>query len=169
MTATNRYMASLYAPNLYPDGRDYDASGSAIDAIDAKAPLASPTLTGVPAAPTAAALTSTTQIATTAFVTTADALKANLASPTFTGVPAAPTASALTSTTQLATTAFVTTADALKANAASPTFTGTVTLPTSVLGLNGLANAVNDAAAASASVPVGGLYRNGSILMVRIA
>jgi hypothetical protein len=36
--------------------------------LDAKAPLASPTLTGTPAAPTAAAGTSTTQIATTAFV-----------------------------------------------------------------------------------------------------
>ncbi|NBO59097.1 MAG: hypothetical protein EBU73_09235, partial [Chitinophagia bacterium] len=39
--------------------------------IDAKAPLASPALTGVPTAPTAAAGTNTTQIATTAFVGTA--------------------------------------------------------------------------------------------------
>jgi len=37
-------------------------------ALDAKAPLASPTLTGTPLAPTAAAATNTTQIATTAFV-----------------------------------------------------------------------------------------------------
>jgi len=37
-------------------------------ALDLKAPLASPALTGVPTAPTAATLTSTTQIATTAFV-----------------------------------------------------------------------------------------------------
>ena len=36
--------------------------------IDAKAALASPTFTGVPAAPTAATTTSTTQLATTAFV-----------------------------------------------------------------------------------------------------
>lgn len=36
--------------------------------IDAKAPLASPALTGTPTAPTAAAATSTTQLATTAFV-----------------------------------------------------------------------------------------------------
>ena len=36
--------------------------------LDAKAPLASPTLTGTPLAPTAAAATNTTQIATTAFV-----------------------------------------------------------------------------------------------------
>jgi len=39
--------------------------------INAKAPKASPTLTGTPTAPTAAAGTNTTQIATTAFVTTA--------------------------------------------------------------------------------------------------
>lgn len=38
--------------------------------LDAKSPLASPTFTGVPAAPTAAAATNTTQIATTAFVRT---------------------------------------------------------------------------------------------------
>lgn len=36
--------------------------------INAKAPLASPTFTGTPAAPTAAAATNTTQVATTAFV-----------------------------------------------------------------------------------------------------
>ena len=41
--------------------------------------------TGVPSAPTANAGTNTTQLATTAFVTTADNLKANIASPTFTG------------------------------------------------------------------------------------
>jgi len=40
-------------------------------AIATKADLASPTLTGTPAAPTASSGTSTTQIATTAFVTTA--------------------------------------------------------------------------------------------------
>ena len=39
--------------------------------IDLKAPLASPALTGIPTAPTAAAGTQTTQIATTAFVQTA--------------------------------------------------------------------------------------------------
>lgn len=48
--------------------------------------LASPAFTGTPTAPTATAGTNTTQLATTAFVTTADNLKANLASPTFTGL-----------------------------------------------------------------------------------
>ena len=68
---------------------------------------ASPTFTGTPAAPTAVAGTNTTQLATTAFVTTADNLKANLASPTFTGTPAEPTAAVGTNTTQVDTTAFV--------------------------------------------------------------
>jgi hypothetical protein len=40
-------------------------------ALDAKAPLASPALTGTPTTPTATAGTNTTQIASTAFVTTA--------------------------------------------------------------------------------------------------
>ncbi len=101
-----------------------------------RAALASPTFTGTPAAPTAAADTNTTQLATTAFVlgqassaapladgTAAigtstryaradhvhptDTSRAALASPTFTGTPAAPTATADTNTTQVATTAFV--------------------------------------------------------------
>jgi len=59
---------------------------------------------------------STTALATTAFVTTADNLKANLASPTFTGTPTLPTGTIGTTqspgnnTTALATTAFVTAA-----------------------------------------------------------
>ena len=110
----------------------------------AVAPTASPAFTGVPTAPTAAALTSTTQIATTAFTTaavgvettartTAEALLAPLASPTFTGTPAAPTAAAGTSTTQLATTAFVATSFA---PLASPTLTGTPAAPTASAGTN---------------------------------
>jgi hypothetical protein len=74
--------------------------------LELKANIASPTFTGTPSAPTASAGTNTTQVATTAFVTTADALKANIASPTFTGTPSAPTASAGTNTTQVATTAY---------------------------------------------------------------
>jgi hypothetical protein len=105
-------------------------------ALDAKAPLASPTFTGTPAAPTAAADTNTTQVATTAFVAgqaassnpvmngtvavgtslkfaradhvhPTDTSRAPLASPTFTGTPAAPTPANGTNTTQVATTAFV--------------------------------------------------------------
>jgi hypothetical protein len=78
----------------------------------------SPAFTGVPTAPTAAAGTATTQLATTAFVTT---------SPQFAGIPRAPTAAAGTSTTQLATTAFVT---------SSPALSGTPTAPTAAPGTN---------------------------------
>ncbi len=105
-------------------------------ALTAKAPVASPTFTGTPAAPTAAADTSTTQVATTAFVvgqagsstpvvngTAAvgtstrfarqdhvhgtDTSRAPLASPTFTGTPAAPTPALGDRDTSIATTAFV--------------------------------------------------------------
>jgi hypothetical protein len=68
------------------------------------------TLQGATNGVTQTAGNSTTLLATTAFVTTADNLKANLASPTFTGTPSAPTATAGTNTTQIATTAFVTAA-----------------------------------------------------------
>ena len=73
-------------------------------ALNSKADIASETLTGTPLAPTAAASTNTTQIATTAFV---DASFAKKASPTFNGTPAAPTAATSTNTTQVATTAMV--------------------------------------------------------------
>jgi hypothetical protein len=105
-------------------------------ALDAKAPLASPALTGTPTAPTATTDTNTTQIATTAFVlgqasvtapgmdgTAAmgsstrfaradhvhptDTSRAPLASPALTGTPTAPTPANGTNTTQIATTAFV--------------------------------------------------------------
>jgi hypothetical protein len=98
------------------------------------APSFSPTFTGVPKGPTAINGTSTTQLATTAFVVnTVGALStgvqsvqgntgiitlqqmiagglAPLASPNFTGTPQVPTATAGTSTNQIASTAFVTTA-----------------------------------------------------------
>tara|TARA_Y100000004_G_scaffold18521_1_gene19090 strand:+ start:4502 stop:5335 length:834 start_codon:yes stop_codon:yes gene_type:complete len=120
-------------------GTDVEVSLSGIPTstdLDAKAPLASPTLTGTPAAPTAAEGTNTTQIATTAFVNTEIASKADLASPTLTGTPAAPTASQGTNTTQIATTAFVSTEIASKADLASPTFTGTPAAPTASAGTN---------------------------------
>jgi hypothetical protein len=58
----------------------------------------SPAFTGIPVAPTAAAGTATTQLATTAFVSN---------SPIFSGTPRAPTAALGTNTTQIASTAFV--------------------------------------------------------------
>ena len=87
-----------------------------------KANLESPTFTGTPTLPTGTiattptALDSSTKVATTAFVTSADALKADLASPTFTGTPTLPSGTIATTqtagnnTTAVATTAFVSTA-----------------------------------------------------------
>ena len=129
------------------------------------APIASPTFTGTPAAPTAAVDTNTTQIATTAYVVGQGYAKlasptftgtvtipagasisgfAPLASPTFTGTPAAPTAAVDTNTTQLATTAYVVgqgylksaTASTTYAPLASPALTGTPTAPTATAGTN---------------------------------
>lgn len=72
--------------------------------IPGAAPIASPTFTGIPAAPTASPGNNSTQLATTSFVATSFA---PINSPTFTGVPAAPTPAPGDSTTKLATTAFV--------------------------------------------------------------
>lgn len=79
-------------------------SSNLVGQLALKAPLASPAFTGTPTAPTASAATSTTQLATTAFV------QAQKVSPSLTGVPTAPTAAEGTNGTQIATTAFVQTA-----------------------------------------------------------
>ena len=94
-------------------------------ALDLKAPLASPALTGTPTAPTATAGTNNTQVATTAY---ADAAVAALVD----GAPAL-----LNTLNELAAainddasfTSTITTSIGLKAPLDSPTFTGTVTLP----------------------------------------
>ena len=115
------------------------------------APIANPAFTGVPTGPTAAPATSTSQLATTAFVMNAlssggvtsfntrtgaitllasdisAAGGATLVSPIFTGVPQAPTAAPATSTAQIATCAFV----AAAINGAVSSFngrTGAITL-----------------------------------------
>jgi hypothetical protein len=106
-------------------GNDVSAAGGAL--------LAGPAFTGAPTAPTAALGTTTTQLATTAFVQAAVAAVtagvtsfntrtgavvltapdisaaggALLAGPAFSGVPTAPTATPGVATTQLATCAFV--------------------------------------------------------------
>lgn len=152
--------------------------------VTGAAPLASPSLTGVPTGPTAAPGTNTTQLATTAFVTGAvgaspvtsvfgrtGAVIANtgdytfsqvtgaapLASPSFTGVPIAPTASPGTNTSQLATTAFV-------ANAISGIGGATIAHTTNIIAGDGAGNGVNSGVgygtlcggcAASIDLPVG--------------
>lgn len=97
--------------------------------LDAKAPLASPALSGTPTAPTQAQGNNSTRLATTAYVDTLGATKAALshthaigdvsglqasldtkaplASPALSGTPTAPSAAAYTDTGQIATTAQV--------------------------------------------------------------
>ena len=149
MTVNNRTSSRNYAkPNVANllsedvvrlsealDSIDTDVA-SAQSALTARAPLASPALTGTPSAPTPAVDTNTTQVATTAFVlgqasaanpvingTAAagsssrfsradhihpiDTTRAPVASPQFTGTPSAPTPAVDTNTTLLATTAYV--------------------------------------------------------------
>ena len=97
-------------------------SAAQVTTLNGKANTASPTLTGTPAAPTASASTNSTQVATTAYVTTA---VSNLVG----GAPGAldtlnELAAAIGDDASYATG--ITTAIGLKANTASPTFTGTV-------------------------------------------
>ena len=115
-----------------------------------KADIASPTFTGTPTLPTGTIATtqtaadSSTKVATTAFVTTADNLKANIASPTFTGVPLSTTAAVDTNTTQIATTAYV--VGQGYAKLASPTFTGTVSgITKTMVGLGSVDNTADTA------------------------
>lgn len=79
-------------------------------ALNSKADLASPALTGNPTAPTPAPGDNDTSIATTAFVQAVAALLAPLASPALTGNPTAPTPAPGDNDTSIATTAFVTAA-----------------------------------------------------------
>ena len=95
-------------------GTDEEITMATIVGLDAdKAPKASPTFTGTPAAPTASANTNTTQIATTAYVQTEISGFAPLASPTFTGTVTLPSGTVATTPaasdddTSVATTAYV--------------------------------------------------------------
>jgi len=112
-------------------------SASQVTTLNGKAPLASPALTGTPTAPTAAANTNTTQIATTAYVQTeiGDLIG---------GAPGA-----LDTLNELAEAigddasyaSGITTALAAKAPIASPTFTGTVSgITKAMVGLGNVAN-----------------------------
>jgi hypothetical protein len=95
-------------------------------ALDLKADLASPTFTGTPLAPTASSGSSTTQIATTAFVRNEISNLVNSAPSALDTLQEL--ANAINSDASFAST--VTTQIGLKANTASPTFTGSVTIPT---------------------------------------
>ena len=83
--------STAVATTSYVDGAISTLSTSAQDALNLKAPLASPTFTGTPTLPTGTIATTqsagnnTTAVATTAYVDGALVSKAPLASPTFTG------------------------------------------------------------------------------------
>ena len=95
-TNTTRIATTAYVINqLYLKAATAAATYETIANVALKAPLASPVLTGVPTAPTAAVDTATTQLATTSYVinqsylkaATATATYAPLASPNFSGTP----------------------------------------------------------------------------------
>ena len=114
------------------DGSGVATSIVAIGGPGTYAKLNAPTFTGVPAAPTANTGTSTTQIATTAFVAAAITALTG-------GAPGAldtlkELADAINDDASFAAT--VTNALALKAPLASPTFTGTPAAPTAAAGNN---------------------------------
>lgn len=115
--------------------------------LNAKAPTASPTFTGTPAAPTAAAGTNTTQLATTAHVFAERTNAATLTNKTLTSpVINSPTGivkadiglSNVDNTSDAAKPISTLTQAALdlKAPLASPTFTGTPAAPTATTGTN---------------------------------
>jgi len=102
-----------------------------------RAPIASPMFTGTPAAPTATAGTNTTQIATTAFVTTAVAngggsvtYESSTANIKMDGSVSVGTLSAVPRSDHVHPT------DTTRAPLESPTFTGTPAAPTATAGTN---------------------------------
>jgi len=117
-------------------------------ALDLKANLASPALTGTPTAPTAAAATNTTQIATTEFVRAEVAALVNGATATLDTL--GEIATALGNDANLSTT--LTNSIALKAPINSPTFTGTPTLPTGTIAVTQTAADSTTAVATTAFV-----------------
>ena len=91
------------------------------------ATLASPALTGTPTAPTAAADTNTTQVATTAFVV--GQAYAKIASPTFTGTVTIPTGAAITLPTVSSGINHAGSTSGTTKLQASAVASGTITLP----------------------------------------
>lgn len=100
-------------------------STATASALALKAPLASPSLTGIPTAPTALSSVNTTQIATTEFVQTAISSLVNSAPEALNTLKEL--SDALGADSNYATT--ISTALGLKAPLESPTFSGIVSLP----------------------------------------
>lgn len=106
-----------------------------VDALESsRAPLASPALTGTPTAPTAAQGTSTTQLATTAFVNAE--IAADMAANLATAAPAMNGTAAVGVSTKNAREDHVHPTDTSRAPLASPALTGAPTAPTAALGTN---------------------------------
>lgn len=100
---STRIASTLFVQNNLAGLRNYTDN-----ALGLKADKASPTFTGVPAAPTAVFGTSTTQLATTAFVQAGLDTKGSLSGGTFTGNVFVPTpASAVDNSTRVPNTAWV--------------------------------------------------------------
>jgi hypothetical protein len=122
--------------------------------------LASPTFTGVPAAPTATPGTSTTQLATTAFVQAALPL-ASSTNPVMNGTAAAG------SGTTWSRADHVHPSDTSRAPLASPTFTGTPAAPTATAGTSSqqIATTAFVQNAVSAYLPLSGGTVTGTLLV----
>jgi plastocyanin len=121
--------------NDLPDSIGYleGVTSSVQTQLNAKAPLASPALTGTPTSTTAAVNNNTTQIATTAYVMGQGYAK--LADPTFTGTVTLPSTTSIGTITSTelgyvdGVTSSIQTQINTKSPSVSPTFTGNVVLP----------------------------------------
>lgn len=105
-----------------------------VSQIAGAAPIASPTFTGTPLAPTKPISDNNTEIATTQAVTAAG--YAPLASPGFSGTPTAPTKPLADNNTEIATSSAVTSALLSYAPLANAPLTGIPTAPTAANGTN---------------------------------
>ena len=133
-------------------------------ALDLKAPLASPALTGTPTAPTAAADTNTTQVATTAYVQTEIA---DLVGNAPAGLDTLEELADAINNDTLALQNLTTLVNA-RALLNDGTHTGTTGVE-AIQFSSGLSNYADDTAAASGGIAVGQLYRNGSVVMIRVS
>lgn len=137
--------------------------GTVNTSLATKAPLSSPVFINTPTAPTAAAGTNTTQIATTAFVQTAVSGIVDAAPATLNTLNEL--AAALGDDPNFATT--VSTSIGLKAPIASPTFTGTPAADTATAGTNTTQLAttafVTSAISAIPAVDLSSVYPVGSV------
>jgi hypothetical protein len=122
------YLTTSAASSTYQTQAGMSSYLTTSSASSTYAPLASPTFTGTPAAPTATANTNTTQVATTAFVLgQANSTAATIA---MNGSQAAGTSNLYARADHIHPT------DTTRAALASPTFTGTPAAPTAAVDTN---------------------------------